>query len=608
MMSYKYLKYSNFPLDKLFLIMYNVYIIYLINTKFKEAMKDYFLNPKNPMQRRYEALRTCYMEELTSKEVAKRFGYSIHTINALRRDFKNKTLPAFFRVLKRGPKEHRSQTLLLKERIIELRKKNYSIEEIEEALIREGSPVSYKTIYLILRDEGFARLFRRTHQERRQALLEGKLTPSVADIKEFATQAHFKTSFSGVFLFIPLILDLGLDRLFDTSGFYGSSQIPTINYLLSYLALKLIGKERLYHVNDLAFDYGLGVFAGLNVLPKATSITQYSYRHPHTKIVTLLRKFCFILYSRGYIKGQHINLDFHSIPHWGDEAQLEDHWVPTRARRMKSVLTFFAQDLDTTYLCYSNANLSGKEATDEILNFVSFYKRANKVLPECLVFDSKLTTYENLGRLNELGIRFITIKRRGKRILEEISKIKAWKNIRLQETSRKYRSLKIHERFTSLKDYPGQVREIIVTGHGRELPMLTITNDFDLKAKRIISTYAHRWLIENNIAENVDFFNLNALASPVVVKVDFDVAMTLIANTLYKILSSKFKLFKNSKPKTTYRAFVEGRAGGEITDDEVRVEFKKRSFNPMLMDWVSSLEKINVPWMGNRNLSLYFEK
>jgi len=607
-MTYESLKYSNFPLDKLFLIMYNVYVIYLINTKFKEAMKDYFLNPKDPMQRRYEALRTYYVEELTSKKVAKRFGYSIHTINALRRDFKNKTLPPFFRPLKRGPKEHRSQTLLLKERIIELRKKNYSIEEIEEALIREGSPVSYKTIYLILKDEGFARLFRRTHQERRQALSEGKLTPLVADMKEFATQAHFKTSFSGIFLFIPLILDLGLDRLFNASGFYGSGQIPTINYLFSYLALKLIGKERLYHVDDLAFDYGLGAFAGLNVLPKATSITQYSYRHPHTKIATLLRKFCSILYSEGYIKGQHINLDFHSIPHWGEESQLEDHWVPTRRRRMKSVLTFFAQDLDTTYLCYSNANLSGKEATDEILNFVSFYKKANKLLPECLVFDSKLTTYKNLGRLTELGIRFITIKRRGKRILEEISKIKTWKNIRLQETSRKHRSLKIHERFTSLKDYSGKVREIIVTGHGRELPMLTITNDFDLKVKKIISTYAHRWLIENNIAENVDFFNLNALASPVVVKVDFDVAMTLIANTLYKILSSKFKLFKNSKPKTTYRAFVEGRAAGEITNDEVRIEFKKRSFNPMLMDWVSSLGKINVPWMGNRNLSLHFEK
>ena len=66
----------------------------------------------------------------------------------------------------------------------------------------------------------------------------------------------------------------------------------------------------------------------------------------------------------------------------------------------------------------------------------------------------------------------------------------------------------------------------------------------------------------------------------------------IIANTLYKVLSSKFKLFKNSKVKTTYRAFVEGGAAGEITDNEVRIEFKKRSFNPILMDWVSSLEEI----------------
>jgi len=129
-------------------------------------MKDYFLNPKDPMQKRYEALRTSYVQELTSSEVAKRFGYSTHTINALRRDFKNKTLPAFFRPLKRGPKEHRSQTFLLKKRIIELRKKNYSIEEIEETLIREGNSVSYKTIYLILKDEGFARLFRQAKATR----------------------------------------------------------------------------------------------------------------------------------------------------------------------------------------------------------------------------------------------------------------------------------------------------------------------------------------------------------------------------------------------------------------------------------------------------------
>ena len=35
------------------------------------------------------------------------------------------------------------------------------------------------------------------------------------------------------------------------------------------------------------------------------------------------------------------------------------------------------------------------------------------LLPERFVFDSRLTTYENLNRLNQKGILFITLKRQG---------------------------------------------------------------------------------------------------------------------------------------------------------------------------------------------------
>lgn len=126
-----------------------------------------------------------------------------------------------------------------------------------------------------------------------------------------------------------------LDSIFSETGFYGSQQIPRINYLMSFMALKLIGKERLSHVADLNFDYGLGTFAGLNVLPKVAAITQYSYRNPHRLVVTLLKKWNIVLKDKGYIQGRHINLDFHAIPHWGEESQLENHWVPTRGKAMK---------------------------------------------------------------------------------------------------------------------------------------------------------------------------------------------------------------------------------------------------------------------------------
>ena len=570
--------------------------------------KDFFLHPTDPMQKRYEAIRASFVDELGAKEAAHRFGYAVHTINALRRDFISGSLPPFFQPLIKGPKQPRPTTLQCKGRIIDLRKQNYSINEIEEVLLREGVTITSKTIHQVLQAEGFAKLFRRTHAERRATLQRAKETAEIANVKDFATNRFVRTSYGGIFLFIPLILEMKLDSIFSETGFYGSQQIPRINYLMSFMALKLIGKERLSHVADLNFDYGLGTFAGLNVLPKVAAITQYSYRNPHRLVVTLLKKWNIVLKDKGYIQCRHINLDFHAIPHWGEESQLENHWVPTRGKAMKSVLCFFAQDLDTTYLCYSNGHLSKEEAPDEILNFVSFYHKSHGTFPECLVFDSKLTTYKNLNVLDKkFHIKFITLKRRGKNILQEINMVKDWKHIRLTTPSRKHQLLRIHEESIIMKDYGGNLRQIIVTGTGRELPMLIITNDFETSAKEIIETYALRWLIENNIQENIDFFSLNALSSPVIVKVDFDIAMTLIANTLYKALSGKFKLFDRAKPKTTYRSFIEGDARITLTPDTVHVKFGKKSFNPMIMDLVSALPKIKVPWMNNKTLEYSFE-
>jgi len=568
---------------------------------------EFFLNPTHPMQRRYEALRASFVEGLSAHEVATKFGYSVHTVNALRRDFKAGSLQPFFLPLTRGPKSPRPATGECKERIIALRKQNYSIGEIEEVLLREGQTISAKTIHLLLQAEGFARLFRRTRAERRETLQRAKVPAEVADVSTFGAHRLVRTSFGGVFLFLPLIMGLHLDTILANSGFYGSKQIPTINYLMSFMALKLIGKERLSHVADLNFDYGLGAFAGLNVLPKVTALTQYSYRNPHHRVVGLLKKWNVVLKDRDYIQGRHINLDFHSIPHWGEESQLENHWVATRGKRMKSVLSFFAQDLDTTYLCYSNGQLAKEDASDEILQFVRFYRNTHKKLPECLVFDAKLTSYKNLNILDkEFGIKFITLRRRNKHLLQQIETIKTWETIKIMKSTRKHQVLKIHQGSAKINEYEGRVRQIIVTGTGRDVPMLIITNMFGYYAKDIIETYALRWLIENNIQENIDFFNLNALSSPVIVKVDFDIALTLIANTLYKILSSKFKLFGNAKPKTTYRSIVEGDARIHISSKKAHVTFGKKAYNPMIMDWVRSLPPVKVPWMGNRTLEYSF--
>lgn len=569
--------------------------------------KSSFTHPKHPMQRRYEALRASIVDGISNQEVADRFGYTLFSFKSLKRDAKNITSDDVFKQLKKGPKGIHQKTLEIRDRVIQLRKRNYSIEEIQEHLQHEGLPVSQTPILKILKEEGFTKLFRRTYRERLEARQEERNYPETADVSMFGKQSEFTTMHGGVFLFLPLILQLRLSNLFSTIDFYDSKMIPKTSYCMSYLGLKLLGQNRLCDIDDFSFDYGLGLFAGLNVLPKSSTISSYSYRHPANYTRTLLRGFTKTLHQQGYIKGQAINLDFHSIPHYGDESQLENHWVPTRGKRMKSVLSFFAQDLDTTFLCYSNGDIRREHQNEEVIEFVDFYKNSTGLAPERLVFDSKLTTYENLDRLNRQGILFITLKRRGKNYLQQTGQITDWEKVQLDNVKRRYRNLKVYETLIKLNHYGGEVRQLIVDGVGRELPMNLITNDFSSSKKQIITFYSHRWRVENNIQENIDFFNLNALCSPVVVKVDFDIAMTLIGNTLYKLLAENTKWFKEAKPKTIAKKFIDIKAYVKVNDDAVVVKLSKKPEMPLVMDWINSMDTIRIPWWNNKMLVFEFE-
>ena len=118
------------------------------------------------------------------------------------------------------------------------------------------------------------------------------------------------------------------------------------------------------------------------------------------------------------------DLDFHTIPFHGEDALVEKHYVTKRSRRQKGLLAFLVQDADTRVFCYANAELRKDEQNDEIMRFVSFWKRRTGHLPEELVFDSKLTTHSNLHRLNKKGVRFITLRARTRKMMQEIYFIK----------------------------------------------------------------------------------------------------------------------------------------------------------------------------------------
>jgi len=205
-----------------------------------------------------------------------------------------------------------------------------------------------------------------------------------------------------------------------------------------------------------------------------------------------------------------------------------------------------------------------------------------------------------------MGIKFITLGKRGKKFSSQVATIKQWNGIKLEGVTREYKNLKCHRELVKIRDYPEALSEIIVKGNGRKLPMRLITNEISAKEKNIVQKYARRWRIENNIQENVDFFSLNALSSSVVVQVDFDIAMTLIANTLYKIIAQKSKWLHKAKPKTVARNIIDTKANVIINDQTVEITFANRTYNPVIREWVDSLNDVKIPWWNNKKLKLKF--
>lgn len=104
------------------------------------------------------------------------------------------------------------------------------------------------------------------------------------------------------------------------------------------------------------------------------------------------------------------NLDFTTIPYWGDDSHLENNWIGKRNKALSSMLAILAQDPDTGIIDYGNCDVLHKNQSAIVLEYLDFYKQVpeGKKNINYLVFDSKLTNYENLTRLDDQGIKFIT--------------------------------------------------------------------------------------------------------------------------------------------------------------------------------------------------------
>ena len=572
-----------------------------------------FLEPTTATHRQYEALRAYFVEQIPSPTVAASFGYTPGSFRVLCHQFRQNPRRPFFLpdrdVARRiRPPQQPTQTSRLRERVVELRKQNFSIYDIVRALHDSHETLSAPAVWAILREQGFAKLPRRRDEER-PAGPHATRAP-IADVRQLDwTPREFRTDFGGLFLFVPMLVALQLERVVKQVGLPGTQMVPAGCALRSLLGLKLFGSARHSHVMSSVFDEGLALFAGLNAIPKRSLLTEYSCRIDPGCYPKLMQHWFDAMTRLGLERGVCFHLDFHTIPFHGEDALVEKHYVSKRSRRQKGVLAFLAQDAQRRVFCYANADVSKQQQHDEILRFVDFWKQRTGHLPKELIFDSKLTTYANLDAINRRGIRFITLRRRTEKILEQIDNApaSAWRRIELKSVSRAYRTPRVIDQRITLDDYEGELRQLTITDLGHEEPTLLLTNQLRRGAVDLIEHYAKRMLIENSISDGVDFFHIDALSSAVALKVNCDLQFTLMGSSLYRTLGARIGgAYTTAESRHIFRDFVEASARVSMTDDAVHVQFGKRAHNPLLISAGFAQTDVAVPWWDGRRLRLSF--
>jgi hypothetical protein len=551
----------------------------------------------------YEALRAFFLEGRPSHEVARDFGYSAGSFRVLCHAFRRDPDPQFFVSPTPGPRT-RPQKSKAHDLVIALRKQNHSVYEIAEVLKERKIPLSPTAVREVLRAEGFAPLPRRLDEER-----PARLTPTVepvADVRTFtlAPQTQFTTSCGGLFLFVPDLVRLGVEHLAGAAKLPGSAMIPAEYALRAALALKLWSIERKSHVMALVADPGLALFCGLNAIPKKSYLSEYSSRLDHAKTTSLLAAWHRAVTQDKLFAGTSFNLDFHSVPYYGEDAQVERHYVSMRSRAQPSVLAFLAQDADGHAFCYSNADLRKGEEAEEIFRFVRFWKKHHGENPRHLVFDSRLTTYAHLARLDGLGIAFITLRRRSAGLLAEIEDLapSSWRHVRLDVPARKYKTPRVFEQQVELAG--ATLRQLFIRDLGHEEPTILLTNDQQATQAKLITRYAQRMLIENALSDAVRFFHMDALSSAVGLKVDFDMALLVIASGLYRLLARRMRGYADAQARHIFRDLVDTPADVTISEREVHVHFHRRAHLPIISASGILDSPVQVPWWNHYTLRM----
>src|SRR6266702_3093734 len=340
------------------------------------AGAEFFTEPSGPAQRRYEAMRAYFVDEQAAAAVADQFGYStasVHQMATLLRSGRMR----LFADARPGPKGPTKATGPVREKVLALRARGLPVTQIAAILTGDGTPVSAQTVWKICQAEGMPRL-------RGDDTVPRGPAATLAPVRAAALPGwpaepvDIPCDHAGLLLLAPAMTEAGLHELIGGAGYPATSRLSAWHSIGTLLLAAANRVGRAHHIDKITDDAGLAFFLGL-----ATG-------------------------EKGF------NCDFHAIRHHGDDPVLEEHYVPSRSQRTRSVLTFFANDHASNEMVYANADITKTEQATEIIAFADYWNSATGTDPGLLVFDSQLTTYKILEELSGRGITWLTLRQRGK--------------------------------------------------------------------------------------------------------------------------------------------------------------------------------------------------
>jgi hypothetical protein len=561
----------------------------------------FFTAPSDVAQRRYEALRAYFVEDATAGDVAARFGYAPSTVVAMVRDFTAQA-GEFFIERRPGPRVAPAK-LAAREAVLRLRAGGHSVTEIAEALAGSGTPLNRTGVWELLVADGHERLGPRAPGERGAPTRDDPPRTRVMRWPEQPVQID--SDYAGVMLLLGALVALDLPAAVASAGFPGTREVPALSSVLSLLALKSIGRRRVSDVDDVCVDPALAAFAGLESLPKASSLGSYSYRLTRAHDEALLAGLARSMIQTGQTRGADFDLDFHAIMHFGDDVALESHYVPRRSQRTEAVLSFFVHDSESANLLYANATCTKADQAGQVIAFARHWQTATGHQPELLVFDSNLTTGAGLAELNAAGLRFITLRARTAKLTAALQALpdSQWTPITLDRRGA-YNKPQVHEQDVTVRGCPTPLRQIAVRGLGHDHPTLILTNDHTSPPKTIVGRYAKRMRIEQRLAEQIRSFHLDSLSSAVALNVDLDTTLTVWAAAAYDHLRQHLPGHQQMTPDTIWRRFISTSGKITIEPHQITCRLKSRTYSPIMRS--ADLPNPQIPWWGGRHLRLQF--